>query len=137
MKTAILDTGPLVALLSENDQYHAWAKETGGALTGPLHTCDSVLSEAFFLLSRLPGGCQRLRDALRKPDLIVIPWRLDDHRGAVLTFLEKYRDTPASLADACLVRMAETCDNPVVWTTDHHFSIYRYRGRHKIPILAP
>jgi len=42
-----------------------------------------------------------------------------------------------SLADACLVRMAELDDESRVFTTDRDFLVYRRRGRHVIPLLAP
>ncbi len=42
-----------------------------------------------------------------------------------------------SLADACLVRMAELSDSCQVFTTDKDFLVYRRRGRQVIPLLAP
>jgi predicted nucleic acid-binding protein len=42
-----------------------------------------------------------------------------------------------SLADACLVRMAELHDNCQIFTTDRDFKIYRRKGRSVIPLLAP
>jgi len=38
-----------------------------------------------------------------------------------------------SFADACLVRMTETLNNPVLLTTDADFRIYRRHGRQIIP----
>jgi predicted nucleic acid-binding protein len=49
--TAIVDTGPLVALLDARDPHHAWARETLRRLETPLMTCEAVLSEACFLLT--------------------------------------------------------------------------------------
>jgi hypothetical protein len=37
---------------------------------------------------------------------------------AVFKLLEKYADVPMSFADACLVRMTETLNDPVLLTTD-------------------
>jgi predicted nucleic acid-binding protein len=57
---------------------------------------------------------------------------------AQLRFLmKKYRDLPMSLADACLVRMAELNPSAKVATLDHHFTIYRKNGRQAIPTLMP
>jgi len=42
-----------------------------------------------------------------------------------------------SLADACLVRMAEVHPHCQVLTTDRDFLVYRRHGRHVIPVLAP
>ncbi|MGH8582804.1 MAG: hypothetical protein ACREWG_08435 [Gammaproteobacteria bacterium] len=50
---------------------------------------------------------------------------------------EKYRDIPMSLADACLVRMAETFDDHAVCTLDSDFAIYRKHRREPIPLITP
>jgi hypothetical protein len=42
-----------------------------------------------------------------------------------------------SVADACLVRMAELADQSQVFTTDRDFLVYRRKGRHTIPLLSP
>ena len=42
-----------------------------------------------------------------------------------------------SLADACLVRLAELFDEATVITLDEDFSVYRKHGRQTIPMLAP
>lgn len=49
----------------------------------------------------------------------------------------RYRDQPMSLADACLVRLAELHDKPRDWTFDSDFRIYRRLGRLVIPTLMP
>ncbi len=62
---------------------------------------------------------------------------LDDHSQAVAALIAKYQDVPMSLADACLVRMAEVHDRHVVFTLDSDFSIYRKHGRSPIAVLVP
>lgn len=42
-----------------------------------------------------------------------------------------------SLADACLVRMAENYDEAAMLTLDQDFTIYRKNGRQVIPLIAP
>jgi predicted nucleic acid-binding protein len=42
-----------------------------------------------------------------------------------------------SLADACLVRMAERYPSGVVMTLDRDFRIYRKNGRQVIPTRMP
>ncbi len=51
--------------------------------------------------------------------------------------MRRYAEVPMSLADACLVRMAELIDDAAVMTFDADFRIYRRRGRQVIPLLAP
>ncbi len=56
---------------------------------------------------------------------------------AVFKLLEKYADVPMSFADACLVRMTETLNDPMLLTTDSDFRIYRRHGRQIIPGVPP
>jgi hypothetical protein len=42
-----------------------------------------------------------------------------------------------SLADACIVRMAEINDRAAVFTLDSDFSIYRKNGRTPIDLIFP
>ena len=55
----------------------------------------------------------------------------------MLKLLQKYADTPMSLADACLVRMTETLPDPLILTTDSDFRIYRRHSRQVVPSLMP
>ena len=48
-----------------------------------------------------------------------------------------YWDKPMSLADACLVRLAELHMHSRIFTTDSHFSLYRRNGRQIIPLVTP
>ena len=57
--------------------------------------------------------------------------------AAVARLLTKYADVPMSLADACLVRMAEQHTHSIVWTLDSDFQRYRKHGRQIIPTLLP
>ena len=55
MTRTLLDTGPLVAFLNRNDQWHGWATTQMGLLAPPLLTCEPVLTEACFLVQRNGG----------------------------------------------------------------------------------
>jgi len=68
---------------------------------------------------------------------LVCGYRFAGDMDAVLKLLEKYADVPMSFADACLVRMTETLNNPVLLTTDADFRIYRRHGRQTIPCVLP
>jgi hypothetical protein len=57
-----------------------------------------------------------------------VAFDLVDNLEAVLKLMQKYEDVPASLADACLVRMTETLADPLVLTTDTDFRVYRRMG---------
>ena len=75
----------------------------------PWRTCESVLSEADHLLA--PEGCATLRLACRRSALRIVAMGGDAFLP-VLDLLDKYADVPMSVADACLVRLAETQPDP-------------------------
>lgn len=132
----LVDTGPLVAALRRRDCHHAWTRAQLEAYAGPLLTCEAVLSEAFFLLRQVPGGQDALA-ALLDRGLVATRFDFQSEREATLRLLRKYRDTPMSFADACLVRMSEMTRNVRVLTLDQDFAAYRRNGRERIPVLAP
>lgn len=45
--------------------------------------------------------------------------------------MEKYSDTPMSLADASLVAVAERLELKRIFTLDSDFDVYRFRGRRR------
>jgi uncharacterized protein len=51
--------------------------------------------------------------------------------------MRRYRDRPMSLADACLVRLAELHQGGIIFTLDTDFRIYRRHGNKVIPVLMP
>ena len=69
--------------------------------------------------------------------ILDLSFRLTEETDVVFRLLRKYRDVPMSLADGCLVRMAERHTGGVVFTLDNDFSIYRKNGRQVIPTLRP
>jgi len=132
--SALVDAGFLVALLSRRDANHRWAAAQAPRLPPPWMTCEAVLSEASHLLGG--RGTRSLASLLRRGAL-VCRYRFADDMDAVLKLLEKYTDVPMSFADACLVRMTETLNDPRLLTTDGDFRIYRRHGRQIIPCVLP
>ncbi|MFT4046166.1 MAG: hypothetical protein QM661_05655 [Solimonas sp.] len=57
--------------------------------------------------------------------------------SAVRTLFIRYRNVPASLADACLVRMSELHSGAAVMTLDSDFLIYRKTRSKPVPVLTP
>jgi predicted nucleic acid-binding protein len=132
----LLDTGPLVAYLSWRDPYHEWAIEEFAATSAPFLTCEAVVVEASFLLGKFPDGIDRLFEAFALHGLR-IAFRLDAELDPVAALMNRYRNVPMSLADACLVRMAETNPGSVLLTLDRDFRIYRMSRRKVIPLRMP
>jgi uncharacterized protein len=132
----ILDTGPLVALLNRGDQFHGWAKTQFGVLTPPVLTCEAVIAEAWHLLWHLPVGQQAILKLIQQ-DLIEVRFALVVELPAVMKLTARYANIPMSLADACLVRMAELHADSLVMTLDGDFAVYRKHGRQVIPLISP
>jgi len=130
----LVDAGFLVALLSRRDANHRWAAAQAQRFPPPWTTCEAVLSETCHLLGG--RGTRSLASLLRR-DALVCAYRFADDMDAVLKLLEKYSDISMSFADACLVRMTETLNNPMLLTTDADFRIYRRHGRQIIPCALP
>ena len=134
--TFIVDSGPLVAFFNQEDQWSSWAIETSSKIIGPFVTCEAVLTETFFLLKHTPKGQQKFIEALSEPEQFSLPWSFKNHYSAVLDLYSKYKDLPASFADICILHMASTIKDSIVWTNNHHFHIYRLPGNKPIPILS-
>lgn len=136
MTRTLLDTGPLVAFLNRDDQWHDWAKAQMGALPPPLLTCEPVLTEACFLIQRNGG---RPADVLKKVQagVIEVALEIETESAALETLMRRYEDTPMSLADACLVRLSELFADCQVFTLDADFRRYRRHGRQVIPLVTP
>jgi uncharacterized protein len=132
----LLDSGPLVGFLSGTDQHHRWAREVWNSLYEPLWTCEAVLSEAIFLLQSVEVPVSPLLELFER-GLVKIDFSVSDQRSDLWRLLRKYADRPMSLADACLVRMAELHERCRIFTTDKDFLVYRRKGRGVIPLLAP
>ena len=134
----LVDTGPLVAFLAKDEPHHAWAHLQFDSLPEPFITCEPVLTEAFFLTARDPKGHASLFNLLDSGFLVVDFSIAEEHRAlAALMHRYRYRDLPMSLADACLVRLAELHPGAQVLTLDAHFRSYRKNGRQLLPVLAP
>ena len=95
-----------------------------------------MVAEALFLLRR--GGIRPdgLLDLIRR-GLLVPKFDLAEEIAAVQQLIKTYQNIPMSLADACLVRMAELFPDSQVMTLDSDFAVYRRSRRKVIPLLRP
>lgn len=136
MTRIIVDTGPLVAYLNRRDRWHRWVVDQMAALAPPLVTCEPVLTEACFLMHRAGG---RPAELLRKvaQRSLEIGIDIEDDASAIESLMQRYADTPMSLADACLVRLTERLPDCRLFTLDADFEHYRRNGRQVIPLLRP
>jgi predicted nucleic acid-binding protein len=136
MAAAIVDTGPLVAFFDRSERHHRWVAERIEQLDAPLLVCEPVLAEAMFLLARYPTAQDTMLELLQNGALRVA-FQVGEHVSSLRKLLQKYRDIPMSLADACIVRMAEIHERHSVLTLDSDFLLYRKHGRAPLTLLHP
>lgn len=123
--TVLVDTGPLVAMLAENDEHHdACVAETHN-LPSVLSTCWPAITEAAYLLRSYPKGVKALLSRIRVGSLLILPLREDDI-PSIEAIAEKYRDQRFDLTDICLMYLAEREGIEIIFTIDRRdFSVFR------------
>ena len=131
----LLDTGPLVALLSERDTAHARAKRMFAACLPPFRCCEAVVAEACFLMRKVHSDGPAEVLALAGKGVYDVSLALNEQWTSVEGLLRKYADRPISLADACLIRCAEVHEEARILTFDEDFRVYRWARRKKFQIL--
>ena len=102
----------------------------------PMLTCEAVLAEASYLTRSLPGARVALIEMIGE-GFLSIGMAVADHHSALLAMVRRYGNVPMSLADACLVRLAELHPQSPVLTLDSDFLVYRKNGRQVIEVLMP
>ncbi len=134
-RSVLLDTGPLVAYFCPADRYHAWAVSQFAAFVAPVTTCEAVLAESGFLLARAGVSPTRILSKLAQ-GVFHIGLDVEREAAAIAALMQRYADRPMSLADACMVRMAEMQPGPVC-TLDRDFPVYRRHGRQALDLIIP
>ncbi|MEC4804517.1 MAG: hypothetical protein SAJ12_21420 [Jaaginema sp. PMC 1079.18] len=127
----IADTGPLVAIVSEKDEYHQVCVEAVKNIKLPLFTCWSVITEAQFLLKQDRKAVQNLFEMIEKGavKLVDLP---DDSVIWLKAFLYKYYNSnlqsrrQVELTDASVCYLVESMEINTIFTLDREdFIIYR------------
>ena len=131
----VADTGPLIGWINSRDQWHAWSVRVLEALPPPLITCEAVIAEAAWQLSRSREAVDRLyglvdAGALRIVDL------LPEHMPHLRALSAKYPQM--DFCDAAVVRLAEIFPRATVITTDRaHFAVYRRFRDKPLALIQP
>ena len=136
MTRVAIDAGPIVALLNRRDRHHVWTREVLDTVEPPIFTCEAVISEACFLLGRLPRGQDAVLELLSN-NILKVDFRMLSEVDALRSLMRKFATVPMSVADACLVRMTELQAETVIVTLDSDFRVYRRNRRQVIPTIMP
>ena len=138
-RRVLVDTGPLVAILSSVDQHHAACVKALHQLPGPLFSCWPVITEAAWLLRSHPRAVQQLLRSCfsEKPGgfLELLPIA-GAEAGAIAEVMKQYQDIRPQLADAALVYLAGREGIDTIFTLDRRdFAVYRSTRNRAFRIL--
>jgi len=129
----IADAGLLIGFLDRRDAHHAWAVRIFQEESPPFYTAEPILAEVAAVL----GTADDVLQMVEVGDL-VLALNLGDEVSPVRALVQKYKDRPMDLGDACCVRLAELISGSVVYTVDHKdFMVYRKNGRQPVPCIFP
>lgn len=138
-RRVLVDTGPLVAILSRGDEHHAACVQALRQLPGPLLSCWPVITEAVWLLRAYPRAVQQLLRSCfsEKPSgfLELLPLA-GSEASAIADVMDEYADMRPQLADAALVYLAEREGIHTIFTLDRRdFGVYRALSKRSFRIV--
>ncbi|MFY9949450.1 MAG: PIN domain-containing protein [Candidatus Sulfotelmatobacter sp.] len=131
----LLDTGPLVAILSREDLHHQACVDVLHGIAGPLLSCWPVMTEAAWLLRQSPRAIQQLLGSTETGFLELLPLAGAEAKN-IAAVMKRYESMRPQLADAALVHLAGREGIDTIFTLDRRdFSIYRTSRRRSFHIL--
>lgn len=125
----IADTGALIALIDQDDQYHAAVAQYVSTTREAILVPSPVIPEVSYMLAENLGTEVELQfvRALAAREFSIEHFTLDDLQRAV-EILEKYRDAEFGTVDATVMAMAERLKIKTILTIDRRdFSLFRPR----------
>jgi predicted nucleic acid-binding protein len=135
MKHVLVDTGPLVAIMSRADQHHKTCVQALHDLPGPLFSCWPVITEAAWLLRAHTGAVRQLLESISAGFLELLPIQSAE-AAEIGKLMEKYRNIRPQLADVALLYLAERDGFDVIFTLDRRdFSVYQAGRKHAFHII--
>ncbi len=134
-REVLLDAGPLVALLSPRDPWHARSADAWPRLTDYCVTTEAVLAEACHLMLRGKQAAALPLEVVLHAGIPVVT--LDDAgRRYAARLMRDYANLPMDYADACLVAVGETLGIERVFTIDRRgFGTYRMTSGKQFEIV--
>jgi uncharacterized protein len=131
----LVDTGPIVAIFSEDDEHYDRCSKALTALTPPLLTCWPVVTEVAWLLRKRPDTLHKMFEGFQGGFFALLALN-DDDLPAVAGLMKRYESAGLQLADATLAHLAERENIRTVFTTDRRdFSIIRLKRNRMLRII--
>lgn len=135
MKRVLVDTGPLVAILSRTDEHHKVCVQALRVLPGPLFSCWPVITEAAWLLPAYPRAVQQLLKSIGNGFVELLPLASTESK-AIADVMKHYENIRPQLADATLVDLADRDGIDTIFTLDQRdFSVYRSARKRPFRII--
>jgi predicted nucleic acid-binding protein len=135
MMRVLVDTGPLVAILSCEDQFHSLCTETLRTLPGPLFSCWPVITETAWLLRSYPRAVERLLNSIGTGFLELLSLSGEEAKS-VAAVMKRYESVRPKLADASLVYLADREQIDTIFTLDRRdFGVYRSARKRAFRII--
>jgi uncharacterized protein len=130
----LIDTGPIIAILSEDDEHHNRCSQALTTLVPPLFTCWPVVTEAAWLLRKRPDIVARMFEGFTGGLFAMLSLTADDLPD-VAAIMKRYESARLQVADATLAHLAERENIRTVFTTDRRdFSIIRLKRNRALKI---
>jgi predicted nucleic acid-binding protein len=135
MSRILVDTGPLVAILSRQDAHHLSCVAALQEMSAPLLSCWPVITEAAWLLRRSPRAIQQLLGSMDSGLIEILPLAGSEAKS-ISAIMKRYESIAPQLADAALVYLAGRERIETIFTLDRRdFSIYRGTRRRAFRLL--
>ncbi|MBX6316253.1 MAG: PIN domain-containing protein [Isosphaeraceae bacterium] len=131
----LIDTGPLVALFSADDQHHERCRDTLNGLIPPLLTCWPVVTEVAWLLRTRPDALHKLFQGFRGGLFALLLLDAED-LPAIAALMRRYESAGLQFADAILAHLAEREQIHTIFTTDRRdFSVIRLKRNRTLRLI--
>lgn len=129
MRSILLDTGALVALLDKSEKNHEACKVFFREFKGKFITTEPVLTEALYLLGPSVSAQKICIEFILRGGATLVPQSASSLVRAG-ELIGKYHDVPMDFADATLVTLAEETGSTEIFTLDRRgFTVYRIHGK--------
>ena len=131
----LVDTGPIVAIISESDEHHEACVERLQSIRAPLLTCWPVITKAAWLVRAYPLVVGRLLSSFSGRPFELVPLNEADLPG-IAAILARYKGLGIQLADASLVHLANREGIETIFTLDRRdFGVLRLARGKKFRVI--
>ena len=133
--TAIIDTGPWVALIDRSESRHTECVQWLKNFSGRLYSTEAVLTEVLYILNfSITAQCAAL-DFVLEYVIEIVPSSTESLKKT-RNLMKKYADLPMDFADATIVCLAtETGMQNIITFDQKDFAVYRLPKKKSFTIM--